>query len=256
MNTVRFTGERVVPGGTTPANIFNEAEGRYNFAAQFVRGRVVLDIACGSGMGSEFLLEAGAKKVLAVDIDQPSLDVASAQYPKIEFAWGDASRHIPLSDASVDVVVSFETIEHLQDQENFLGECRRVLKVGGRFICSSPNSDVSKWFPPSRFHVKELRATEFIALMRKYFPSAATHPHGNVIFAQRELQYPTLVARALARTATEAMGIKIALQRLLKIQPEPGAQRNRFAVCPHGIRPYSRRLLHKPMFLIYVGDKT
>jgi len=256
VNNVEFTGERVVPGGTTPANIFNEHEHRYNFAAQFVPGQVVLDIACGSGMGSQFLLEAGAKKVLGVDIDRQSLSVASNKYPKIEFTWGDASRHIPFSDASVDVVVSFETIEHLQDQERFLNECRRVLKGGGRFICSSPNRDVTEWLPPSRFHVKELGAMEFIALMHKHFPRAATRPHGGVTFAQRDLQYPKLVARALARTATEAMGIKTILQRLLKIRPEPRAQRDHFVVCPHGIRPYRRRQLHKPMFLIYVGDKT
>src|SRR6267143_2879151 len=126
METLPFTGERVVPRGT-PANILKEHEQRYNFAAQFVRGKIVLDIACGSGMGSEFLLRSGATKVIGVDISRESLDFASAQYPNIDFLWGDASSHIPLPDGVVDVVVSFETIEHFRDQTTFLQQCRRVL---------------------------------------------------------------------------------------------------------------------------------
>jgi ubiquinone/menaquinone biosynthesis C-methylase UbiE len=251
-----FTGERVVPGGTTPANIFQEAEQRYNFASQFTGGRVVLDIACGSGMGSEFLLRAGARQVIGVDIDRQALDVASRRYPKVEFRFGDAAHHIPLPDAFVDVVVSFETIEHVFDQDSFLNECRRVLRDRGTFVCSSPNRDVSQWFPPSRFHVKELRPTEFVGMMQKYFPGQGADPDNSGVFAQRELHYPRLVTRALARHALEALRMKAMLKRLLKIQAEPAAERDQFVECPHGIAHYRRRPFHKPMFLIYVGHKT
>jgi ubiquinone/menaquinone biosynthesis C-methylase UbiE len=244
-----FTGERVVPGGTTPVSIFSESEHRYNFASQFVVGKTVLDIACGSGIGSSFLLESGASRVTGVDIDRPSLETAARTYPGVDFKWGDASREIPLPNESVDVVVSFETIEHFANQDRFLEECRRVLRSSGTFICSSPNRDASRWFPPSRFHVKEFGATEFLAIMGRHFEESAT-------LAQRELYYPALVLKAIARAIVEAIGVKELVKRLLHIRPAPTVKRDRFVQAPHGLVRYRRRLLRQPLFLIYVGEKA
>jgi len=239
----------VVPGGTTPVTIFSESEQRYNFASQFVAGKAVLDIACGSGIGSSFLLESGASRVTGVDIDRPSLEAAARIYRGIDFKWGDASREIPLPDDSVDVVVSFETIEHFTNQDRFLEECRRVLRSGGTFICSSPNRDASRWFPPSRFHVKEFGATEFLAAMDRYFEERTT-------LAQRELYYPALVLKAIARAMVEVVGVKELVKRLLRIRPAPTVKRDRFVQATHGLVRYKRRLLRQPLFLVYVGEKA
>ncbi len=206
-------------------------------------------------MGSEFLLRSGAKKVIGVDIDLESLDFASQQYPKINFVRGDASSHIPLPDACVDVVVSFETIEHLPNQKTFLEECRRVLRRGGKFICSSPNYDLSKWDPPNPFHVKELTSMEFVGMMEHFFFNPSTDLHTAGTFAQGEVLYLKWVARGLARRVVDRMGLKPLLKRLLNIQPAPPAQCDHFVETPHRMTPYKHKRFHRPMYLIYVGQK-
>jgi hypothetical protein len=88
----------------------------------------------------------------------------------LAFGVGDA-RQIPLATESFDVVVSFETLEHLYEQQTFLSEVKRVLKPGGVFIVSTPDRDV---YSPAvvaanPFHVRELTRDEFMQLMRGIF---------------------------------------------------------------------------------------
>ena len=112
---------------------------RYAFAAQFVAGKVVLDVACGSGYGTGYLADKGAERVIGGDISQSALKYANAYFKKenTDFIYLDASKELPFHDEYFDVLVSMETIEHLLDAENFLAECRRVLKSEGVFICST-----------------------------------------------------------------------------------------------------------------------
>src|SRR6476646_11769522 len=137
---LEFTGERYVPG--TVGEIAHEHWHRYAFARSFVGGRRVLDVACGEGYGSA-LLGGVAAHVTGVDIDLRTLAHARAAYAgraNVEFIEGSAAA-LPLPDASVDVVVSFETIEHLPalDQPRMLAEFARVLSSDGFLILSSPN---------------------------------------------------------------------------------------------------------------------
>src|SRR5690348_13511788 len=108
-----FTGERFVPH--TEGDIQLEHMHRYVAARLLVQGKRVLDIACGEGYGSDLLSEAAAS-VVGVDIDEAAISHARQAYvrPNLKFLRGDAVA-IPLGDSSVDVVVSFETIEHLAD---------------------------------------------------------------------------------------------------------------------------------------------
>jgi 2-polyprenyl-3-methyl-5-hydroxy-6-metoxy-1,4-benzoquinol methylase len=244
-----YTGERIVPV-LTPNTVFQEHEQRYNFAADFVRGKTVLDVASGSGLGSDFLLRSGALKVIGVDIDGAAVEYASERYPRITFLHGDASQSISLPENSVDVVVSFETIEHLSNQEKFLSECRRVLKPDGIFICSTPNYQLGKWGPPNEFHVKELEAREFMNLVKSYFHQNAR------LFSQNCVNYPKLVARALARRAADAVGIKSALKKLAGLAPQQRtSERERFESGPHGLIPYRWHPIKSPVFLVFVGEK-
>ena len=118
-----FTGERFVPG--TRGEIWVEHWHRYHFAARLAAGQRVVDAACGEGYGSA-LLAAVARGVVGVDIDAPTIAHARATYggvANLSFVEGSATR-LPLPDASVDIVVSFETIEHLEaaDQAPMLAE--------------------------------------------------------------------------------------------------------------------------------------
>jgi 2-polyprenyl-3-methyl-5-hydroxy-6-metoxy-1,4-benzoquinol methylase len=69
----------------------------------------------------------------------------------------------------VDLVVSFETLEHLKDQKKFLKECRRVLRSHGIFICSTPNTTIYHLAGANPYHVHELTTTEFESMLEEEF---------------------------------------------------------------------------------------
>ena len=162
-----YTGERMVPERAS-ARTFWEHVGRYRFARDYAKGRRVLDIACGEGYGAAALAQAGASSVIGVDIAEEACLHAHRKYG-IDARQGNAEA-IPLPDASVDLIVSFETLEHLNDPPAFLAECVRILATGGRLIVSTPNrpvySDQGKHNP---FHENELDEAEFVALLSRYF---------------------------------------------------------------------------------------
>ncbi|MGA4579911.1 methyltransferase domain-containing protein [Limisphaera sp. VF-2] len=118
---------------------------RYALARQHVRpGAVVLDAACGLGYGSAVLAAGtGAGRIVGLDCSAWAIEYARLHYasgdPRLEFHRGDVTRLDFLEDASVDLVVSFETLEHLPNPELALREFARVLKPGGFFIGSVPN---------------------------------------------------------------------------------------------------------------------
>ncbi len=165
-----FTGERFVP--ELRGQIAYEHRHRYAVALECAHDRDVLDIACGEGYGSS-LVAAVARKVIGVDIDDASIRHAASRYPapNLSFRVGSATA-IPLDDRSIDVVVSFETLEHLSDQREMLSECVRVLRPDGRLLISSPNklvySDARGVVNP--YHVRELYFDEFRDLLAEFFP--------------------------------------------------------------------------------------
>ncbi|MDI6778016.1 MAG: methyltransferase domain-containing protein [Patescibacteria group bacterium] len=170
---MKYTGERMIPEANKEEEMYLEHMSRYLFASQFVKDKVVLDIACGSGYGTDLLLQAGAKKVIGVDISEESIYYCRENYKNknLEFVVGSVA-NIPLKDKSVDTVVSFETIEHVneEDQLKFLKETRRVLKPKGLFLVSTPNPLVYPKENP--FHLKELSLDEFKDVLADYFSAA------------------------------------------------------------------------------------
>jgi len=164
-----WTGERLTTGATGQVEI--EHLHRYFAARALCRGLDVLDIASGEGYGAMLLAQV-ARTVVGVDVSAEAVAYASTAYsrPNLRFLTGDA-RSIPLPDSSVDVVVSFETLEHVYEHEQFIAEVRRVLRPGGHFIVSSPERDVYSPVdgPVNPYHVHELTREEFTALMSASF---------------------------------------------------------------------------------------
>jgi len=164
-----FTGERYVPEES--GNIALEHLHRYLSACPLVKNKTVLDIACGEGYGSA-LLSKQANQVIGIDIDDSTIKHASSKYtlPNLKFAVGDCAA-IPLADSSVDVIVSFETIEHHAKHEEMMREFKRVLKSDGFLIISSPDkknySDLRGFH--NKYHVKELYEENFKKLLSFYF---------------------------------------------------------------------------------------
>jgi ubiquinone/menaquinone biosynthesis C-methylase UbiE len=159
--------ERIVPEVET-YETYQEHYARYTFASNFCKDKIVLDVACGVGYGSHYLIKNGAKRVIGVDISKDAITYAKVHYadPKIEFIEGDAAK-LPFSDNFFDLIVSFETIEHVREYEKYLSECKRVLKEGGVFICSSPNKVRKNTSNPH--HIQEFYLEEFYEMMNDNF---------------------------------------------------------------------------------------
>jgi len=165
-----FTGERFT---TSLAHSQIEAEHlhRYLIAKKFCAQKKVLDIACGEGYGS-WILSQFASSVIGVDIDKATIEHASINYKNgnLNFVVGDV-RSIPCDNESVDVVVSFETIEHVSEHRKFLHEIQRVLKPSGILIISSPDRNVygSKSSSQNPYHILELSKEEFCKVTSEFF---------------------------------------------------------------------------------------
>jgi SAM-dependent methyltransferase len=170
---VEFTGERVIPG-QVDADLLNEHLARYAFAARLARGKRVLDVGCGAGYGAAELMKT-ALAVVGVDSSPDAIAHAREHYrlPGLDFEQGSCVA-LPHADASFDLVVAFEVIEHLAEWRPFLVEVRRVLAPTGQFIVSTPNK---LYYAASRgpaganpFHAHEFEFTEFRNELAEVFP--------------------------------------------------------------------------------------
>jgi GT2 family glycosyltransferase/ubiquinone/menaquinone biosynthesis C-methylase UbiE len=167
---MEFTGERFVP--TLKGEIKYEHLHRYALSMLLAKGKTVLDLASGEGYGSAILAKI-AESVVGVDIDPESVTYAKNQYincDNLKFLVGSCAS-IPLPNHSIDLVTSFETIEHHNQHEEMMQEIKRVLKENGTLIISSPNrltySDEPNYSNP--YHIKELYYDELVNLLNRYF---------------------------------------------------------------------------------------
>src|SRR2546423_4492361 len=167
---MKFTGERFVPG--LSGEIKYAHLHRYALTIPLITNKDVLDVASGEGYGSA-LLASAAKSVVGVDIDPESVKYAQQNYgdlANLRFRAGSCAA-LPLEPATVDAVVSFETIEHHDRHTEMMLEIKRVLRRDGILIISSPNRPVySEQFDlVNPFHVKELDYQELAELLRAHF---------------------------------------------------------------------------------------
>jgi SAM-dependent methyltransferase len=170
---MEFTGERYLPDIDWP-EISYEHWHRYCYALQYARDKIVLDIASGQGYGTDLLAEVAARAV-GVELDKEVVRYALNRFtrPNLQFCPG-AAQSIPIEGRHIfDLAVSFETIEHLneEDQEKFGRELKRLLKPDGLLLMSTPNklyySDKQSYKNP--FHLKEFYPDEYLAFLSKLF---------------------------------------------------------------------------------------
>lgn len=151
------------------SELWGEHRSRYRFAAQFAAGKTVLDVASGAGFGMQMLRQAGGCPI-GLDYDARALAEARRLEPSARLAHADATS-MPLTTDSIDLVVSFETIEHVPDARALVLEIRRVLRPGGRLVLSTPNRAFG---PPERhtgnpFHIHEFTAEELREILGEAF---------------------------------------------------------------------------------------
>lgn len=161
-----LTGERTVPGIAEENYWFRRHEIAYTSILDECRGKTVLEAGSGEGYGAAMLATV-ADSVTCVDYDTSAVEHTRRRYPELTVHQGNLIE-LPIADASVDVVVNFQVIEHLWDQPQFIAECLRVLRPGGKLLISTPNRIT---FSPGRdtplnpFHTRELNASEMTELL-------------------------------------------------------------------------------------------
>ena len=157
----KFTGERLIPEECIP-DLVTEHKARYEFAKKFVEGHSVLDAACGEGYGKEIMK---ASSYLGFDVDAKTIREADTKYGnnKAHFILTDLEQGFFIPEETIvrpEFIVSFETIEHLEDPTKFLED---VAYHTDTFIFSIPVS------MPSEFHKQVYTQAEIKELIGKYF---------------------------------------------------------------------------------------
>ena len=168
---IEWTGERCVPWADDIQVIYEHYH-RYVFAATVVGGQTVLDLASGEGYGAA-LLATQAHSVVGIDIDDATVRHSRQTYQldNLEFRRGDMLDLSSFSDASFDVVVCFEAIEHVVDHQRLMDEATRVLRPDGLFIISTPDRFIytEHLERDNPFHLHELSRDELADLLGKRF---------------------------------------------------------------------------------------
>jgi SAM-dependent methyltransferase len=161
-----LTGERTIPDLAEENYWFRRHEVVYQRLLDRCTGRDVLEAGCGEGYGADLIADV-AQAVVAIDYDEATVAHVRARYPRVDVRHGNLAT-LALPDASVDVVVNLQVIEHLWDQPQFVAECLRVLRPSGVLLMSTPNRVT---FSPGRdtpinpFHTRELNAAELTELL-------------------------------------------------------------------------------------------
>ncbi|WP_370581723.1 class I SAM-dependent methyltransferase [Mycolicibacterium sp. BK556] len=203
-----LTGERTIPGLAEENYWFRRHEVVYRRLLDLCAGRDVLEAGCGEGYGAD-LIASVAGRVVAVDYDEATVAHVQARYPRVEMLAGNLAA-LPLPDASVDVVVNFQVIEHLWDQPQFVAECARVLRPGGLLLMSTPNRIT---FSPGRdtpinpFHTRELNADEMTELLTGNgfrMRSMSGVFHGAGLVAMDERHGGSIIDAQIARALADA----------------------------------------------------
>ncbi|SDI36679.1 Methyltransferase domain-containing protein [Alteribacillus persepolensis] len=164
---LKDTGERIIPENMKPDNgMLLEHIARYYFAMPYTHGRV-LDIACGAGYGTKMVAKTRKKyisNIYGVDIDADVIRYANKMYyhPLLAFHTGDVLKPDLVKEiGTFDTVISFETLEHVPDDRQFLQRILSLVKPGGTLIVSTPFGKGRGQPCQSPFHYFQLTEAEF-----------------------------------------------------------------------------------------------
>lgn len=164
-------GERIIPTEEGEVSfVFSRHKFAYQYAQDFVKGKTVIDIGCGTGYGSKILAEQ-AKLVHGIDYHPEAITYCKTHYnaPNIHFFQQDATKLN--GDQEFDVAVCFQAIEHFEQIDDFLQRVKRLVKINGKILISTPNVKNSKKLRENPFHVNEMNYTQFNNILQKHFES-------------------------------------------------------------------------------------
>ncbi|MCR3907030.1 MAG: class I SAM-dependent methyltransferase [Tenericutes bacterium] len=248
----------------TPYVLWQEHINRYAFAAEFVKDKNILDVACGTGYGSAYLAESGAKEVVGGDISKEAITYARKNVcnDKLNFALLDA-RQLPFPTGTLDVITSFETIEHLEKYMTFLAECKRILKSGGILICSTPNKKLTSPHTPkplNPFHVREFYPMEYYKLITSYFSDVSLYGQHYFSLIRRIKSKALGVGGKVLSLVPEGNKIKTLIHKSTNSSPNMskiGTENSRVMLNRnYCIAPFQDGLFKTPLYIVAVAKKT
>jgi GT2 family glycosyltransferase/ubiquinone/menaquinone biosynthesis C-methylase UbiE len=207
-NGIVFDGERVIPDDPdTPKEVMLDHLFRYMFSLDYVVDKIVLDVACGTGYGSD-MLASKAKYVYGFDISRPSIDYCKVHYsrPNLKYSMNDM-RDIPFADSKFDVITCFEAIEHISESDGmkFLNETVRVLDDNGILIVSTPLDD--NYANDNMYHMADYNKKEFSELLGKYFEEVKMYfqEYGSKHFSEVETNERTYAVAVCKKPRKEIL---------------------------------------------------
>lgn len=156
------TAERTTGHDSSENPIFQRHLIAYHTAAKMISGNV-LEIGCGEGYGIPMLAPSC---ISYTAIDKFQTEVANLP-ANASFKQMSVPELKGFEDNSFDFVVSFQVIEHIEDDNRFMAEIKRVLKPGGKLIFTTPNKLMSLTRNP--WHVREYTPTEMANLIKAHF---------------------------------------------------------------------------------------
>lgn len=137
----------------------------YYIAEPFIQGDL-LEIGCGEGRGIR-LLKDKTSSYTALDKIESVIEQLSKEYPDVKFIQDNIPPLNKLEDNSFDVVITFQVIEHIKQDKQFLEEIYRVLKPGGKALISTPN--IKKTLSRNPWHIREYTADQLTKLAQSIF---------------------------------------------------------------------------------------
>lgn len=213
MDNIQFTGERFIENQNMGRELFLQHIGRYLFASSYVCGKTVLDAACGSGYGTAILAQR-AYRVVGIDISKEAVAYCKQYYQSdnTQFVNMDCT-NLAFPKESFDLIVSFETLEHVKKVERFVQELHRVLKPDGQLIISTPNRDIYALYNKNRkneYHTREFDENGFQELIEPHFEIKKIF--GQRYFSKKDI--PLLIPYTSSQIPTGPDGI---LRRLVRV---------------------------------------
>ncbi|TAK60585.1 MAG: class I SAM-dependent methyltransferase [Bacteroidetes bacterium] len=214
--------ERVYQEEIEDQDLLAQHVARYRFAKKFVNNSVVVDFACGSGYGSSILLEGEPRKVIGIDISQSAINYAKSHFHSSLLEYHKGSVVLLSAMRDINIVVSFETIEHLENYASFLEAVFRALSSDGTFIVSTPVrlKGTLEDKPKNPYHIREWNSKEFIELISGYFKHIEIYHQ--YIYTKKWYPGSRTIARWRAEQINPEIASKLACYEVMETVPSLG----------------------------------
>lgn len=181
------SGERQI--GATLEQIRRDHVARYEKAIESLKNQKNLFIAdcfCGNGYGTNYISEKlNNSKVLGLDASKEAIEFANEHYGNENVFFSNKYFPFKLPEEIFDVVISFESIEHVSDGIGMFNMMVSALKPGGIIWFSVPNENVNSLkINKHKFHLKHYTHKEIMDTFSKGLQ--LEHMYGQDVYVFRD----------------------------------------------------------------------